>query len=167
MTLARIQALLEAGGARRSSIAHPIYELSRPFSPFGRRSREFSIFQAEVLDSVRALPWPKFLAYAEDPQDWEMPGFWRPAGEATWTPPAELSSLSLLDAYLEPGGWKFYLAPSGIEPAWLPDSYRSQLDDVVRFSMSHRMPVLVDAWHDNTEWRVLVEPSAVPGASAA
>jgi hypothetical protein len=54
-----------------------------------------------------------------------------------------------------------------VAPERLPNVFHGPPDETVAFVESHGIPVLIDAWHDNDEWRVVVEPSAVPGLAAA
>ena len=163
MDLQHIHELLIAAGARRASSSAAVYELSQPFWPFGRRSRQFPQLKERVLDAVRSLSSRAFLAYDEDPHEWGLPGEWKPAGSGTWEVPGEPSSSCLLDGYLSPGNWTLYLAEASVAADTLPDTFRAPLEATVGFARSNGISLILDSWHDNTTWRLVVEPSTVPG----
>ncbi len=116
---------------------------------------------------MRALPWNAYLVYSENPHDWELPGTWILAARDTWTVPRHVDDGRLLDQFLHPGNWCLYLAAHALAPELLPNLFDAPAAEAVASVASHGIPVLLDAWHDNDEWRVVVEPSAVPGLAAA
>ncbi len=89
------------------------------------------------------------------------------AGPSTWVVPPAVATQAMLDGPLRPGAWQVYLGAHAMGSERLPDLFRDDLPNAVAFSETHGVPVLLDAWHDNSEWRVLLEPSAVPGLVAA
>jgi len=91
----------------------------------------------------------------------------RRAARDTWTVPRSEDGTRLLDDFLHLGNWNLYLAAYPVAPERLPNVFHGPPDETVAFVESHGIPVLIDAWHDNDEWRVVVEPSAVPGLAAA
>lgn len=81
--------------------------------------------------------------------------------------PRSEDSARLLGDFLYLGNWSLYLAPGAVAPELLPDVFRGPPDETVAFVLRHSIPVLIESWYDNDEWRVVVEPSAVPGLAAA
>ena len=167
MTIERLHRLLETYGARRLSQLYSIYELRRALWPPFFRTVQLHKRQLEFLDAVRSLPWQAFVHTGEDPAEWSSGVAWVRASHDTWVIPLELSSELLLDGVLAPGAWQLYLGANSVDPGPLPDLFRSNLDDICEFVAGHSIPVLIDAWHDNSEWRVVLEPSAVPAVAAA
>ena len=166
MSLEALHRVLEASGARRLSRGLPVYGLRRAlWPPFGRvealRER-----QVAVMEAVRALPWQAFLRCARDPRTCDLSA-WPRAARDTWLVPPRETARHLLEGLLEPGSWTLYLAPYAIDPTLLPDTFRAELSEVARFVEGHGIPVLLDAWHENSEWRIVVDPAAVPELVAA
>lgn len=166
MSLEALHRVLEASGARRLSRGLPVYELRKARWPLFGRAGALHERQVSVMEAVRALPWQAFLAYGENPRDWEL-GAWPQAARGTWQVPPHETARHLLESFLEPGNWSLYLAPYAIDPDLLPDTFRADLGEVARFVEGHGIPVLLDAWHDNDEWRIVVDPAAVPELAAA
>lgn len=167
MSLAGVHRLLQGFGARRLLPGCPVYELRRPLWPPLFRTLELHKRQLEILETIRALPWKIYLHGPEDPSEWELPGPWVDAEPRTWALPPAVATQALLEGPLGCGAWQVYLGAHALAPDLLPDLFRGDLLEAVSFSESHSIPLLVDAWHDNSEWRVLLQPSAVPGLVAA
>ncbi len=167
MHLEGIQRLLQSLGARRPVPGLPVYELRRMLWPPILRAVELHKRQLELFDAIRTLPWKAYLHGSEDPVEWELAGPWVEAGPRTWVLPPAVGTAALLEGPLGTGAWQVYLGAHALASELLPDLFRGDLADALAFSERHSVPLLVDAWHDNTEWRVLLEPSAVPGLAAA
>jgi hypothetical protein len=166
MSLEALHRVLEASGARRLSRGLPVYGLRRTrWPPFGR-AEDLHERQVAVMEAVRALPWQAFLRCSRDPGERGLTG-WPRAARDTWRVPPHETARHLLEGFLGPGSWTLYLAPYAIDPTLLPDTFRAELADVSRFVESHGIPVLLDAWQDNSEWRIVVDPAAVPELAAA
>ena len=166
MSLEALHRVLEASGARRLSRGLPVYGLRKAlWPPFGR-ALALHESQVAVMEAVCALPWQAFLRYAENPRDWEL-GTWPQAARNTWQLPPHETARHLLEGFLEPGGWTLYLAPYAVDPGLLPDTFRADLAELASFVEGQGIPVLLDAWHDNSEWRIVVDPAAVPELVAA
>jgi hypothetical protein len=166
VTLAQLGQLLESVGAHPLSAAYPVWELARPRIPFSRRARRFSEAQPRVLDAIRALPWVPFLRTAEAPREHGLTGSWQLAARETWLLPADENSGELLGKLLFLGDWTLYLAVDPVPATSLPDCFRSTPFELSSFVESHGIPVLVEAFHDNNPWRLVVELAAVPGVVA-
>lgn len=148
-------------------MAYPVWELARPRFPFSRRARRFPEIQTRVLDAIRALPWAPFLRTAELPRDRGLSGSWQLTARETWLLPADENSPDLLEKLLFLGDWTLYLAVDPVSPTSLPDCFSSTPLELSAFVESHGIPVLVEAYHHNDPWRLVVEPAAVPGVVAA
>ena len=85
----------------------------------------------------------------------------------TWCVPHQERSADLLAETLEPGSWTLYLAPNALDPSILPDAFDGDLGELTTFVASHSVPVLLQAYRHNEEWRIVVQPAAVPGLAAA
>ena len=166
MSLEALHRVLEASGARRLSRGLPVYGLRRAlWPPFGR-SEALHERQVALMEAVRALPWQAFLRCSRDPRACDLTA-WPRAARDTWLVPPHETARHLLAGLLEPGSWTLYLAPYAIDSSLLPDTFRAELSEVARFVEGHGIPVLLDAWHDNSEWRIVVDPAAVPELVAA
>ena len=148
-------------------MSYPVWELARPRFPFSRRARRFPEIQTRVLDAIRALPWAPFLRMAEAPREHGLSGSWQLAARETWLLPADENSPDLLEKLLFLGDWTLYLAVDPVPPTSLPDCFWSTPLELSGFVESHGIPVLVEAYHHNNPWRLVVEPAAVPGVVAA
>ena len=120
-----------------------------------------------MLAAIRALPWTPFLRTIESPRDHGLTGSWQLAARETWVIPMDENSPDLLAMFLFLGGWPLYLAVDPIPHRSLPDCFRTPPLELSDFVESHGIPVLVEAYHDNNPWRLVVEPAAVPGVVAA
>ncbi len=163
MTLEALHRVLEDNGARRLDRGRPLWALRKAlWPPFGR-DEALRERQIAVLDAVRSLPWQVFLNGAPDGAH----DPWPRAARDTWLVPPREGGRGLLAGRLEEGSWKLYLAPHALDPVLLPDTFQADPEDIEEFVEGHSVPVLVDAWRDNVEWRIVVEPAAVPGLAAA
>lgn len=164
MTLEELHRVLELASNRRLSSAYPLYELRRSLlsvlgiiAPLDRR-------QLMVLDAARSLPWSSYLHL---PARRALLHGFQYAAELTWSVPAPLPSQVFLDAPLSSGGWKLYLGATAVFPTRIPSLYDDPFPDIFESIESNAIPVLVDAAPGNRDWRVVVQPSAVPAAIAA
>lgn len=158
--------MLSAWRTPKLSSRHPVYELRKRLWPPLRRTRELHWRQVELLRATRLLPWKTYLACDEDPHEWELTGPWIHAGAHTWIIPHQQSSESLLEGYLAAGGWTVYLAPYALQGANVPSLFDAP-EEVCEYLRSHGVPVMIQAFHDNSEWRVALEPAVVPAMAAA
>jgi len=110
------------------------------------------------------FPGPRFCG---PPRPREITGSWQLAARETWLLPADENSPDLLEKLLFLGDWTLYLAVDPVPPTSLPDCFQSTPLELSDFVESHGIPVLVEAYHDNNPWRLVVEPAAVPGVVAA
>lgn len=161
MTLQTLHRVLEQNGARRLARGVPVFALRKALWPPFRRDDALRERQVSVLDAVRSLPWPVFLHGVPAINAWPR------TARNTWCVPNQERGTDLLAGALEPGRWTLYLAPNAIDPSILPDAFGGDLGELTNFAASHSVPVLVEAGRRNEEWRIVVEPAAVPGLAAA
>ncbi len=160
MTIDELHRQLEAVSDRRLGGRPPVYELSGGWLPFTRRARSLGRRQERVLTALRSLGWPAFVCVDDDPSTWELPGAWLRAARGTWALPREVEDDRLLRTLLLAGNWKLYLASAAVDPARLPDLFRGALPDAVASIETLGIPALIDALHDNSAWRALLQPAA-------
>ena len=160
MTFEQLHHLVEIASDRRLSAVYPVYELRAGFLPFSRRTRSLAERQRQVLSSVRQLSWPVYIRTSERPPAWHLPGVWAHAARETWAIPREVASERLLETLLLAGGWELYLSPEPVDPTAIPDLFDASLPEAFATVEAMGIPVLVDAFHENTEWRVLLQPAA-------
>ena len=144
-----------------------MYELRGGFLPFSRRSRSLDERQRRVLAAIRELGWPVFLCISESPPLEELPGSWGHAARETWAVPRDVDSSLLMDSFLYVGNWRLYAALEAVDPTALPDLFGGSLSDAFSIVEGSGIPALVDAFHDNSEWRVLLQPAATARRTAA
>ena len=167
MNLGAIHHLLAQLGAQRPRAGLPVYDLSRSLWPPLGRARRLHDKQLQLLDALRSLDWSVYLRSGDSPLAWHPPGAWASASRDTWLVPPEPGAADLLDGPLEYGAWQLYLGAHALDPVELPDLFRGDLAEALDALRGHSVPLLVDAWHDNSDWRVALDPAAVPGLAAA
>jgi hypothetical protein len=167
VTFEQLHHVVEAASDQRLSSAYPVYELRSGLLPFSRRSRSLAERQHRVFGALRQLGWPVCLRISESPRDAELPGKWSRAARDTWTVPREIESARLLASFLTPGGWQLYLSYEAVDPSSLPDLFRGSFAEAYAAVEGLGVPALLDAFHDNSEWRILLQPAAAARRAAA
>ncbi len=165
MSLTRVRRLLEAGGAKRLSAEHPLWELAAPWWPFSRR--RFAGLQAEILDAGLAVSGPVYLVIDGNPQAFEVGGTWAHAHHRTWSIPDDCDTSALVARVLEAGDWSIYASYDPLDPGAIPDAFEVAPRQLANFSLAHSVPLLVQARHDSNPWRVWVENVASQHEAAA
>lgn len=161
MSLEGLHRVLEQCGARRVARGVPVFALRKALWPPFRRGEVLREHQATVLDAMRSLPWPVFLHGVRASSAWPR------TARDTWCVPSQERGADLLAETLEPGRWTLYLAPNALDPSVLPDAFEGDLGELMDFVASHSVPVLLQAYRQNEEWRIAIQPAAVPGLAAA
>jgi hypothetical protein len=161
VSLEGLHRVLEQCGARRLARDVPVFALRKTLWPPFRRSDLLHERQASILDAVRSLPWSVFLHGVRASSAWPR------TARDTWCVPTQERAADLLAGVLEPGRWTLYLAPHALDPSVLPDAFGGDLGELTDFVASHSVPVLLEAYRANEEWRIVVEPAAVRGRVAA
>ena len=157
-----MRAILEAEGAKAIGADHVIYELGAD----DVAARQLGGCQTRVLNAIRRLPGTVFLHYDENPQEWEL-GEWSSPAPNVWELPVDFGSGALLEDFLEAGNWRLYVGRESL-PADAPtDVVKGDVAGLTELLVSCGIAVLVDAWHDNTEWRIVITATPDPEVVAA
>jgi hypothetical protein len=144
---------------RRRDPALPVWDLGRPglFSHNRRRRREsVAACRQELLATLVGSEGQVFLVHPEPPGEYNVPGIWRPADEATWLVPPDFNPEDRAGKHwLSLGDWTFYRAPGPAEGKW-PDVFRCRAADLLAWMSGKAVLILVESFHDDTDWVVAV-----------
>ena len=156
MSLSEIRAILEAGPARRVQTGLDVWLLD--IGPWWRLfTADDALERAKerLLEAAWKLPSPLFLLPPE-PLEKEIAPFvtrdapaWRlnrarTAQEFYRTEPASVL-----------GNWQLYAADHAL-PIPNPDTFRTRPESILQFMRSNGITLLIDVFHDNTDWCVAV-----------
>jgi hypothetical protein len=145
----------------------PVWDVGRP-GLFARQRRHRRQTVAEcrrqLLSAVLGGDGPIFLTH-EPPRDYEVPGDWQPAGEATWLVPRDFDPDHPAAAYwlFVIGNWNLYRAPAPPEGRW-PDAFRCGAAELLEWMRAKSVQALIESFHDDTDWTVAL---AADGQTAA
>lgn len=166
MLLTEVRQVLDSGLARRRSPGKEVWPLDS--GPWWRLFKDFRRLQATKLDLLAAvwrLPLPLFLA-PEEPFEPELGPFLSRDG-AAW----RVDKTKTAEAFhqIEPasglGNWQLYAAETALTVA-LPDTFRVAPEAVLSFMAEHHLTLLIDVFHDDTDWCVaLLEPASLTSAA--
>jgi hypothetical protein len=102
----------------------------------------------------------------EPPNEYKVPGNWRPAGEATWLVPPHFDPADAAGKHwLLLGDWRFYSSPGPVKGKSL-DVFRCRAAELLAWMRARSVRVLLESFHDDTDWVVAlaaIEPVAAPG----
>jgi len=141
----RLEEALRAGGAEEIRGKTPIFELAEATSPQVLR---------EVLDLARSFEGTMYLLPSEDPRHRAPEFTWVNPDSDTWELPADASNEALLTGLLSDGAWRVYVAGRPAPAEDVPDLYRGPTIAALDFLERYGATVVIDAWHDNTQWKV-------------
>ena len=166
MLLTEVRRALETGLARRESQGKDVWLLDT--GPWWRLFRDFRRLEATkvaVLAAAWRLPWPLFLL-PEEPLEPELAAFLSPDG-AAWRVDKTKSAEAFYQT--EPasslGNWQLYAAEQALTVATL-DTFRVTPEEVLSFMAAHNVMLLIDVFHDDTDWCVaLLEPPGLVSAA--
>jgi len=151
MTPDELRAVLHAEGAKAVVPQHGVYELGVDQV----RLKHLASRQSRVLSAIRQLPGRVFLHYDENPKDWEL-GEWSSPVERVWEVPSGHDTRALLSGFLDGGNWLLYVATQHLPSGAPTDAFKGDIPALVQSLQSCGVSAFVDAWHDNTEWRIVV-----------
>lgn len=112
--------------------------------------------QIDVMEALRGLAGSTFLTTHEDMELVAQRDGWKHVGEHTWMIPDSMATPVLIQAHLEAGAWQMYVGPSAVAATDLPDLFKGDQSTLSEAIAGLEIVALIDAWHDNTEWRVAV-----------
>ena len=166
MTLAQLHAVLGTVADRRVDPSRPVYRLRAGLLPFSRRTRSLPQRRERALSALREVGWPVFATTPVDPRERPLHGtFVQPAAQ-TWLVPPEPATRALLGHWLA-GAYRLYLAQEPVDSHALPDLFRGRISDALAYLEGHGIAALLEAVQSRGEWRILVQPGAVPVLAAA
>jgi hypothetical protein len=158
----------EGEDVRRRDPALLVWDLGQPglFARHRRRRREaVAACRREVLTTLLCRAAPVFLMHPEPPKEYQVPGDWQPAGEATWLVPPDFDpNYAAGKRWLSLGDWTAYSAPGPAPGKW-PDVFRCRAAELLAWMSAKSVRVLVESFHDDTDWVVALgaaEPVAAP-----
>ena len=152
--LSSIASTLDGSGAQRPDPALQVWRLDYgPLLKFFRDS-EVARTKASLLEAAWQLSSPLFFAPGKS-LDEDLQPFVQPDGRAWKIDKSRTAS----DFYAtEPasgvGNWQIYAADRPVEA--LPDAHRSSPADLIAFMKANRIALLIDAFHDDTDWCVAI-----------
>lgn len=145
----RLTALLIASGAESVPGQATMYELNDVPS---------AETHAALLSLIRGFEGTCFLLPSDDPVH-EAPEFtWEHADAGTWVLPDNAPSEALLGGVFLPGAWRIYVSDKPAPAEDAPDLFRGPSIAALDFLERYGVSVVLDAWHDNAQWRVAFLP---------
>ena len=152
--LSAIASTLDASRAQRPDPGLHVWRLE--YGPLLKllRDSEVARSKASLLDAAWQLPGPLFFAPG-NPIEEDLQPFVQPDGRAWRIDKSRTAS----DFYAtEPasrlGNWQLYAAERPVEA--LPDAHRTSPADLIFFMTANRITLLIDAFHDDTDWCVAI-----------
>ena len=141
----KLEETLRSAGAEAVPGKTPIFELGEVPDP---ETLE------RLLDIVRDFDGTPYLLPSDDPRH-EAPEYdWVNPDSDTWELPEDAPSGALLDGLLADGAWRVYVAGRPAPAEDVPDLFRGPTIAALDFLERYGATVVIDAWHDNTQWRV-------------
>lgn len=117
-------------------------------------SSETEEAKTEVLERLRAVSAPVFLAYSEDPIADEVPGQWEASRMKHGPVPAD-ADLGAMLVWLNLGGWMLYAADEPIETSELfSTGFAPKAETIAEASARLRLGFIVVSFHDDVLWTI-------------
>lgn len=145
----RLIASLLEGGAESVPGRAVMYELSAPPSTEAHSA---------LLSLIRGFDGTCYLLPSHAPSQASSDLTWIHADAGTWIIPDDASSEALMTGVLEPGAWRIYVSEGPAPAEGAPDLFRGPTIAALDFLERYGVSVVVDAWHDNSQWRVAFLP---------
>ena len=154
-----IRGILSAGPARRIVDGVDVWDLSvGPWWTPGADHREPEEAKERILAAVWRLPGELFLVPPESPPD-ELEPWVRRDGSGAWRVNRERPASDLYARGLREGNWMLYAAPGAWRPP-APSAFKTAPHALVAAMTATKVVLLIDSFHDDTEWRVAVAAPA-------
>jgi hypothetical protein len=166
MSLSEIQEILEGSPARRRTAGKDVWLLDTgPWWRFFSNFQRLESTKESLLEAAWRLPCDLFFV-PEEPLNKELVPFLQHDGTA-WRIDKRRSSKEFYGT--EPasglGNWQLYAAMKPLASR-TSDTFRASPEAILAFMAAHGVVLLIDVFHDDTDWCVAVLNS-VPSPSAA
>jgi hypothetical protein len=158
--------LLAAAGARRAHPLLTVWDLDDPRWPFGARARQVEQGKQQVFHWLLERVPTLYLVTGETDDMGKVPGALYTGVEHTWRITPSVSRTELESAALQYGSWALYARPEPVAPASLPDSFDTDPDSLVAALKRLDLGLLLQAWHDDVEWRLALADESLLRAPA-
>jgi hypothetical protein len=148
----------QSADIRRRDCLYEVWDVGWPwlFASRRRQRREaVASCRRELLTTLLESDGSNFLSHHEPPQEYEAPGNWQPAGEATWLVPADFNvDDSVVKRWLFVlGDWCLYKGLRPLERGG-PDVFRCSAREVVAWMSANSLWALIESFHDDASWVV-------------
>jgi hypothetical protein len=144
---------------RQRDPALSLWDIGGPglFTRHRRQRREaVTASRRELLTALLAWDGSVYLVHPELPADYELPGNWQPAGEATWLVPPDFNPQDPAgQQWLSLGDWRFYCGAGPVQGVW-PDVFRCRAAELLSWMSAKSVHVLIESFHDDTDWVVAI-----------
>jgi hypothetical protein len=143
---------------RRRDGSLPVWDVGRP-GLFARRRRQrreaVAACRRELLATMLDSEPPLFLTSPWTPEEYEVPGHWQSAGEATWLVPVEFDFDHPPFQYwlFAMGDWRLYRAAKYADGR-SPDVFRCSAAELLAWMNAQTVQALIESFHDDTDWVV-------------
>jgi hypothetical protein len=157
-SLERILRTFRGPDVRPRSESLPVWDVGKPgLFARRRRKRDAAVEQcrSRLLAALLATDRPLFLTHPEPPQEYGVPGTWRPAGPSTWLVPSDLDvrGPAVVRWLFVLGNWGLYRGAGAVEGEW-PDLFRCGAPEVLSWMADRGVEALIVSFPDNTDWVV-------------
>jgi hypothetical protein len=145
---------------RRRDGSLPVWDLGRPglFARHRRQRREaVAACRRELLATMLGFERPVFLMSPGTPEEYEVPGHWQSAGQATWLVPVDFDpdDPAAQNWLFAIGDWRLYRAARPAEGK-SPDVFRCRAAELLDWMNAHAVQALIESFHDDSDWVVAV-----------
>jgi hypothetical protein len=158
--------LLLAAGAKRAHSVHAVWDLGEPHWPFGTRARRVDEGRQQILQWLLEHVPTLYFVTGESDEMGAVGGALATGIEHTWQLRHGISRAELESAVLHYGGWSLYARPEPMNPADLPDSFDTEPGELVETLKRLNLGLLVEAWHDDVDWRLAFTDESLLRAAA-
>ena len=143
---------------RRREPGLPVWDAPRPSLLRGlEHGRRIAALKRDILSELLGSGSPLLIRHADDPNERDVPGAWDLVASSTWVVPPDLDLRNpAVDHWLfSLGNWRCYQSPTAVESSF-PDAFRSAARNLLAWMESQSIDVLIDSFHDDSDWVVAV-----------
>lgn len=160
--LSAIASILDDGRAQRPDAGLRVWRLE--YGPLLKLLRDAEVARTKTLLLEAAWEWPGPLFFAPgNPLEEDVRPFVQPDGRAWRVDKRRTASdFYATDSASRLGNWQLYAAERPVEA--LPDAHRTSPADLIAFMDANGIVLLIDSFHDDTDWCVAIceQQSAEP-----